>query len=129
MCFVSFIDIPLRALDTAVMGRLFIAIDKLLTVLVNIFLGSNLPSKLGSTRTVIFILFFTTLFVYTSYSACIVALIQSNSNSIKSIRDIVESSMTFSAQISPYGKIYFEVRECNVYTYYATMKKYVVHES
>lgn len=71
--------------------------------------------NLGSIRVVVFILFFTTLFVYTSYSASIAALIQSNSNSIKSIRDIVESPMTFSAQISPYGKFYFEVRESNAY--------------
>lgn len=55
------------------------------------------------------VLFFTSLFLFTSYSASISALIQSNSNSIKSIRDIVESSMTFSAQLSPYGKYYFEV--------------------
>lgn len=58
---------------------------------------------------VVFVLFLTSVFVYTSYSASIAALIQSNSNSIKSIRDLVELPMTFSAQISPYGKYYFEV--------------------
>lgn len=47
--------------------------------------------------------------MFTSYSASIAALIQSNSDSIKSIRDLVESPMTFSIQISPYGKRYFDV--------------------
>lgn len=75
-----------------------------------IFLGSNNSiSTLGSIRVVVTILFFTSLFIYTSYSASIAALVQSNSNSIKSIKNLVESPMTFSAQISPYGKYYFEV--------------------
>lgn len=81
-------------------------------ILTIILLGLSFTSNLGSVRVVIFILFFTTLFVFTLYSASIVALIQSNSNSIKSVRDIVESPMTFSAQITPYGKHYFEVSKC-----------------
>lgn len=81
-------------------------------IIIIILLGLSFTSNLGSVRVVIFILFFTTLFVFTLYSASIVVLIQSNSNSIKSIRDIVESPMTFSAQITPYGKHYFEVSKC-----------------
>lgn len=73
------------------------------------FLGISYISNLKSIRVVVFVLFLTTLFVFTSYSASIAALIQSNSNSIRSIRDIVELPITFSAQISPYGKYYFEV--------------------
>ncbi|XP_026805088.1 uncharacterized protein LOC113548417 [Rhopalosiphum maidis] len=73
--------------------------------------GFNSTSTLVSIRVVIFVLFFTSLFIYTSYSASIAALVQSNSNSIKSIKNIAESSMTFSAQISPYGKLYFEETE------------------
>ncbi|CAH1738067.1 unnamed protein product [Aphis gossypii] len=71
--------------------------------------GFNSTLTLISIRVVIAVLFFTSVFFYTSYSASIAALVQSNSNSIKSIKDIVESSMTFSTQISPYGKRYFEV--------------------
>lgn len=74
-----------------------------------IFLGFNSTLTLISIRVVIAVLFFTSVFLYTSYSASIAALVQSNSNSIKSIKNIAESSMTFSAQISPYGKRYFEV--------------------
>lgn len=85
----------------------------LMTILHNnilsVFLGASFKSNLESIRMVTFILFLTTLFVFTSYSASIAALIQSNSNSIRSIRDIVESPMTFNAQMSPYGKYYFEV--------------------
>eukprot|EP00102_Acyrthosiphon_pisum_P025866 XP_016663076.1 PREDICTED: glutamate receptor ionotropic, delta-1-like [Acyrthosiphon pisum] len=73
--------------------------------------SNNSTLTLGSIRVVISILFFTSLFIYTSYSASIAALVQSNSNSIKSIKNIVESPMTFSAQISQYGKHYFEETE------------------
>ncbi|XP_022171946.1 glutamate receptor ionotropic, kainate 4-like [Myzus persicae] len=73
--------------------------------------GFNSTSTLGSIRVVVTILFLTSLFIYTSYSACIAALVQSNSNSIKSIQNIAESPMTFSAQISQYGKVYFEETE------------------
>ncbi|XP_050060032.1 glutamate receptor ionotropic, kainate glr-3-like [Aphis gossypii] len=73
--------------------------------------GFNSTLTLISIRVVIAVLFFTSVFFYTSYSASIAALVQSNSNSIKSIKDIVESSMTFSTQISPYGKRYFEETE------------------
>ncbi|VVC30078.1 Ionotropic glutamate receptor [Cinara cedri] len=70
--------------------------------------GYSVSRNCESIRVVVFVLFSTSLFVYISYSASISALIQSNSNSISSVRDIVDSSMTFSAQISPYGKYYFE---------------------
>ncbi|CAI6365967.1 unnamed protein product [Macrosiphum euphorbiae] len=73
--------------------------------------SNNSTSTSGSIRVVVFVLFFTSLFIYTSYSASIAALVQSNSNSIKSIKNIAESPMTFSAQISQYGKHYFEETE------------------
>lgn len=64
----------------------------------------------ASIRVAIFVLFLTAVFLFTSYSASIVALLQSPSDSIKTIKDLVESSMTFSAQITPYGEVYFNVR-------------------
>ncbi|XP_050546126.1 uncharacterized protein LOC126908256 [Daktulosphaira vitifoliae] len=69
-----------------------------------------LPNTI-SIRLTIFIMFFTAVFLYTSYSACIVALLQSASDSIKTVRDIVESEMTFSAQSTQYSKIYFNETE------------------
>lgn len=63
----------------------------------------------GSIRVAIFVLFLTAVFLFTSYSASIVALLQSPSNSIKTINDLVESSMTFSAQDNPYNDVYFGV--------------------
>lgn len=75
----------------------------------DIFVGLSFKSKLVSVRMVISVLFITSLFVFTSYSASIVSLIQSKSDSIRSIRDLAETPMTFSIQISQYGKRYFEV--------------------
>lgn len=63
----------------------------------------------ASIRVAIFTLFLTTVFLFTSYSASIVALLQSPSNSIKTIKDLAESSMTFSSQKTPYSEIYFNV--------------------
>jgi len=63
----------------------------------------------SSIRIAIFVLFLTAVFLFTSYSASIVALLQSPSDSIKTVKDLVESSMTFSAQITPYSEIYFNV--------------------
>lgn len=71
-----------------------------------------------SIRVAIFVLFLTAVFLFTSYSASIVALLQSPSDSIKTIKDLVESSMTFSAQITPYGEIYFNVRKINFLQFY-----------
>uniref|UniRef100_A0A2S2NTB4 Glutamate receptor delta-1 subunit n=1 Tax=Schizaphis graminum TaxID=13262 RepID=A0A2S2NTB4_SCHGA len=70
--------------------------------------GYTMNLNAGSIRVAIFVLFLTAVFLFTSYSASIVALLQSPSNSIKTINDLVESSMTFSAQITPYSRVYFD---------------------
>lgn len=62
-----------------------------------------------SLRVAVFVIFLTAVFLFTSYSASIVSLLQSPSNSIKTIRDLIESPMTFSSQITPYSEIYFNV--------------------
>ncbi|XP_029347273.1 glutamate receptor ionotropic, delta-1-like [Acyrthosiphon pisum] len=69
--------------------------------------GYTMNLNAGSIRVAIFVLFLTAVFLFTSYSASIVALLQSPSNSIKTINDLVESSMTFSAQDNPYNDVYF----------------------
>ncbi|CAH1738068.1 unnamed protein product [Aphis gossypii] len=70
--------------------------------------GYTMNLNAGSIRVAIFVLFLTAVFLFTSYSASIVALLQSPSNSIKTINDLVESSMTFSAQVTPYSRVYFD---------------------
>ncbi|XP_025422107.1 glutamate receptor 2-like [Sipha flava] len=70
--------------------------------------GCTMNLNTVSIRVSIFVLFLTAVFLFTSYSASIVALLQSPSNSINTIKNLVESSMTFSAQITPYSEVYFD---------------------
>ncbi|XP_050421371.1 uncharacterized protein LOC126833853 [Adelges cooleyi] len=69
--------------------------------------GYSVNLTTASSRIAVFVLFTTAVFLYTSYSASIVALLQTPSNSIKTVEDIIQSPMTFSAQISPYSEVYF----------------------
>ncbi|VVC30079.1 Ionotropic glutamate receptor [Cinara cedri] len=90
--------------------------DEALTILDSVIIvhgaicqqGYTMNLNTISIRVAIFVLFLTAVFLFTSYSASIVALLQSPSDSIKTVRDLVESSMTFTAQISPYGQVYFD---------------------
>lgn len=47
------------------------------------------------------------LFIYTSYTANIVALLQSSSNAINSLEDLLKSSMSFGAEDTPYHRFWF----------------------
>jgi len=75
------------------------------------FSGHTMDLNASSVRIAVFVLFLTAVFLFTSYSASIVALLQSPSDSVKTVDDLVESSMSFSAQITPYSEIYFNVSE------------------
>lgn len=48
-----------------------------------------------------------TLFIFTAYTANIVALLQSTSKSINSIEALTESSMVFGIENTPYNRYYF----------------------
>lgn len=73
-------------------------------------LGSVYVINRASLKVVVFVLFLTAFFLFNAYSATIVSLFQSTTNSIKNIKDILkEDSMTISIQISPYAKPYFNV--------------------
>lgn len=50
------------------------------------------------------------MFLYVSYSACIVALLQSSDKSIKTLRDLLESPLEVGADDVDYSRNYFEVR-------------------
>ncbi|XP_060851638.1 glutamate receptor ionotropic, delta-1-like [Rhopalosiphum padi] len=70
--------------------------------------GSTIVLILNSIKIVVFVLFFTTFFLFNAYSASIVSLFQSTSSSINSVKDLYyEKSMTMSIQIATYAKPYF----------------------
>lgn len=49
------------------------------------------------------------LFIYTSYTANIVALLQSTTKSIKTLDDLLHSEMSFAVQDTPYNRHFFPI--------------------
>lgn len=62
-----------------------------------------------SSRLIIFTTFMATLFLFTSFSANIVVLLQSPSQSIKTLSDLTQSPLEIGVQDTVYNKIYFNV--------------------
>ncbi|KAI8423338.1 hypothetical protein MSG28_014352, partial [Choristoneura fumiferana] len=62
-------------------------------------------STLG--RVVIFILFLAFLFLYTAYSASIVVLLQSSSNQIRTLSDLLQSKLELGVEDTPYNRFWF----------------------
>nr|QKN21509.1 ionotropic receptor [Zeugodacus tau] len=60
-----------------------------------------------SARVIIFTTFVSTLFLYTSFSANIVALLQSPSEAIQTLSDLTQSPLEIGVQDTVYNKIYF----------------------
>nr|QRF71029.1 ionotropic receptor [Semiothisa cinerearia] len=58
-------------------------------------------------RLVIFLLFLICLFLYTAYSANIVALLQSSSDQIRTLSDLLESKLELGVEDQPYTRHYF----------------------
>ncbi|XP_044733421.1 glutamate receptor U1-like [Chrysoperla carnea] len=71
--------------------------------------GSPIDPKGGPGRTVMFILFMALMFLFTSFSANIVALLQSSSNSIQTLEDLLNSKLEFGVQNETYNRHYFRV--------------------
>ncbi|CAH2037611.1 unnamed protein product, partial [Iphiclides podalirius] len=69
--------------------------------------GSSTELKGTLGRVVMFILFLAFVFLYTSYSASIVALLQSSSNRIRTLSDLLNSKMELGAEDTPYNRYYF----------------------
>ncbi|XP_049799249.1 ionotropic receptor 75a-like [Schistocerca nitens] len=63
------------------------------------------PTSLSG-RVTVFVLALTSLFLFTSYSANIVALLQSPSHSIRSVSDLASSPLTLGVQDIAYNKVY-----------------------
>ncbi|XP_052740355.1 ionotropic receptor 75a [Bicyclus anynana] len=66
---------------------------------------TELKGTLG--RVVMFLMFLLFLFLYTSYSANIVALLQSSSNEIKTLTDLLNSKMELGVEDTPYNRYFF----------------------
>lgn len=54
------------------------------------------------------------LFVFTSYTAKIVALLQSTTKSIRTLEDLLHSQMGFGVQDTPYNRHFFPLTEGEV---------------
>ncbi|KAJ9588871.1 hypothetical protein L9F63_017844 [Diploptera punctata] len=65
------------------------------------------PSSLAG-RTTVFILTLSALFLFTSYSANIVALLQTSSSSFKTIRDLTFSPMIVGVENQTYNRVYMK---------------------
>ncbi|EDW04792.1 GH23804 [Drosophila grimshawi] len=69
--------------------------------------GFYVDVRNSSTRIIVFTTFVSGVFLFTSFSANIVALLQSPSNSIRSLGDLSQSKLEIFVQDTQYNKIYF----------------------
>lgn len=75
-------------------------------------LGSERESRNISGRIIYLMIFLAIMFLYTSYSASIVALLQTKSNSIVTLKDLYESGIEIGAENISYNLLYLRV---NIY--------------
>ncbi|KAJ8959817.1 hypothetical protein NQ318_011549 [Aromia moschata] len=75
--------------------------------------GSDAEPRSNAGRTVTIFTLVSLMFLYTSYSANIVALLQSTTESIQSLEDLYYSGISVGVEDIPYGHYYFEV--CNLH--------------
>ncbi|KAL0892971.1 hypothetical protein ABMA27_014640 [Loxostege sticticalis] len=68
---------------------------------------TELKGTLG--RIVMFILFLAFLLLYSSYSASIVALLQSSSNQIRTLSDLLNSKLELGVEDTPYNRYFFPI--------------------
>jgi hypothetical protein len=73
--------------------------------------GSTLEAQGISGRTISIMLYIAVIFLYTSYSACIVALLQSSTDSIRTLEDLYRSGLTLGAVDVVYSRHFFSVRK------------------
>lgn len=91
--------------------------------------GSAIVPRSLSARLLVFIAFLVLMFLYASYSANVVALLQAPSNKINTLEDLLGSRMKISAEDNVFQRFYFPVRfltfifsfcnYCNVFNYLA----------
>ena len=71
--------------------------------------GSEAEPKSTSGRIATLFVFISLMFLCTSYSANIVALIQSTSDDIKTLEDLLNTKIQLGVELTPYSKYYFQV--------------------
>lgn len=79
--------------------------------------GTNTMPHTISGRIITIILFTSLMFLYASYSANIVALLQSSSTSIQTLSDLLHSRLQVGVDDTVFNRFYFPVR---TYVYAAT---------
>ncbi|XP_069698811.1 uncharacterized protein [Periplaneta americana] len=70
--------------------------------------GIEHEARAISGRIITILLLVAIIFLYTSYSACIVALLQSSTSSIRSLHDLVQSGLSLGAHDIIYNRYYFQ---------------------
>lgn len=71
--------------------------------------GSETEPKSGAGQITVIVVFLAFMFLYTSYSANIVALLQSTSDSIQTVDDLLNSRIKLGVEDKPYSYYYFKV--------------------
>jgi hypothetical protein len=71
--------------------------------------GSTLEARGIAGRTISVMLYVAVIFLYTSYAACIVSLLQSTTNSIRTLEDLYHSGMALGAKDVVYSRHFFSV--------------------
>lgn len=71
--------------------------------------GSAVTPRSFTARICVIVSFISLMFLYTSYSANIVALLQSPSNRIRTLHDMLESQLVMGIDTTPYTEAYFPV--------------------
>jgi hypothetical protein len=74
------------------------------------FTGSTLEARGVVGRAISIMLYVSVIFLYTSYSACIVALLQSTTNSIRTLEDLYHSGMAMGATDIVFNRHFFSVQ-------------------
>ena len=72
--------------------------------------GSAIAPRSITARIIMMVTFTILMFLYTSYSANIVALLQSPSKKIKTLKDLLNSRLKFGVDDTVFNHYYFEVR-------------------
>lgn len=72
--------------------------------------GSAVTPRCNSARLFMIVSFIALMFLFTSYSANIVALLQSPSDKIRTLQDMLDSPLEMGVDTSPYVDTYFPVR-------------------
>lgn len=71
--------------------------------------GSSVVPRSTTARVIMVLAFIILMFLYTSYSANIVALLQSPSTKIRTLKDLLESRLSLGVEDTSYSRYYFMV--------------------